>query len=888
MTLPPKYFNAFIALVFSLVCCSAQTSNSALSVTPNPFSKRAVANYTIGSNDTIRLDVFDRFGKLISSPVKNRVLKAGSYADTIALDYQPADNYFVLLTTGSTKPIALRVSKEAPQDTLECFEVRSFHPNGFLNVVSFERFEVGLRLNSFYDSQIERFLNAQTGSTLNPYNPEDRQVAITFTHLPTSNVYSRNGFYFQDISVKGNFWHKEITEFPFRIRFAPPLSGNYKCTASVLIYGNLLCQKDFTFSVTAGGNPGHIKLNHPLRRMQFSNDEMFFAIGENIAWADWEYIYNPNFPSGFTNFWETMSSPRTHQQQRSFISDLADNSGNFVRIRLDPWSVPIESVDKTIPRGTVPLNTADLVKYVNNYHHNQMFMSEMDNTLKVCEEQGVYIMLNILNDIELNINDTADYGAGSLAGWPRNPYSGLLNDKSLSGIRNFFTSESAIQNFKKRLRYIEARWGYSTSVGVWQIINETENISGDYKNPKYNYKYWDDDANFRNEVYNWLCDIRYYLRSFYPKHLVTTGMAGGRGIPDTEAADFLSCLDIVSKHDYTHEFDKKSKQYSARDYNRNQEAIEYFHQERPFIWGEIGLADDVSSLNVYGNAAYHNSIWASLFSGSIGTVLNFKDWPQGAGFRHRDHLNGVKAFSDRINFKQKLLPCLNNSAQKGSHIEYATSKIFTVWMKREDNLVAYGWSRNNSFNWLSETFPNMPPKDQIEVKLVTGWNGEAEFNSFEAEDAIIKIKNLNPKTKYRIDIYNTWDDYGLLETQYERTDKQGLLSFGREMPYFVESPWYPDYAFVLTDIETKQDKNAKSLAEGVYPVPAHDRIVVQANFDADLLKTVKIIDASGRVLIRQMSDNFEIGLDDLSDGFYILEINNGVMTQCIKFIVLHN
>jgi hypothetical protein len=628
-------------------------------------------------------------------------------------------------------------------------------------------------------------------------------------------------------------------------------------------------------------------MNTGLRKMKFENGEVFFAIGENICWAGTE-IQNPNFPAGFTNYWDMMSSPRYHEQQRSFLHDLAVNQGNFVRIRLDPWSVPIESFDKTVPLPVTTVVTRDLVRYVNNYHHNQMFMWEMDKTLSVCEEGNLRIMLNILNDIELNVNDTSVYDPGSLCGWARNPYSGLLNDSTLEGIQKFFVSPEANETFKLRLRYIEARWGYSTSLGVWELINETENISGDYHHSKPNYKLWDESAGFRNSVYGWLCNMRTELQSHYPPHLVTTGMSGGRGVPDTDAADHLPCMDIVEKHDYTIEFNQEAQKYSSRDYNKNQEAIKYYHLQRPFIWGEAGLADGVSPLNVYGDATYHNSVWASIFSGAVGTVLNFKDWGQQAGFAHRNNFNGVKAFTDRINFKQKLVPCINNSDQEGPYTEYSESKVITYWLKREDNALAYGWSRNSGYNWMSETFPNLPTKDKIAMKKETGWNGESELFSFEKKDEMIRLKNLRPRTKYKIEFYNTWDDYDLLETDYQKSDKHGLLSFGRRMPYQKESPWYPDYAFIISQVKDHDSKFDKRLAEGVYPVPASDILFIDLHDDAEIYDTVLIVDLLGRTSEKEIINGNRINISDLQEGIYILRIRNIIFEQTLKFIVLRS
>jgi hypothetical protein len=57
--------------------------------------------------------------------------------------------------------------------------------------------------------------------------------------------------------------------------------------------------------------------------------------------------------------------------------------------------------------------------------------------------------------------------------WEQNPYN-VANGGFLSNATNFFTDPIAMKLTKRKLRYIVARWGYSTSVMGWELFNEVQ------------------------------------------------------------------------------------------------------------------------------------------------------------------------------------------------------------------------------------------------------------------------------------------------------------------------------------------------------------------------------------------------------------------------------
>jgi hypothetical protein len=774
----------------------------------------------------------------------------------------------------------MKLTGRAKIASIDSIEVASFTNNSFKNIPQYSRFEVGLKLPPAIQQSVTAFLSGALSGTVNPYDPDQVAVSCTYSALSTGKTYKRNGFYYQDFTVINNVWTEIDSDYTFRLRFAPPDPGRYAAVVKVHTMDSLIGAASFTFDVVASKNPGHLRINNTLVKLEFSSGKPFFGIGENIPWADLE-VENPNFPR-FQSYWESISTPNSHNIHRAYLDNLADNRGNFVRIRLDAWSVPIESMDKRErPFMPAPHYPEQLTKYVTNYHHNQMFMWEMDRTLEKCEQRNLYILLTIFPDCDFGINDTTQIkGGNTMGGWHKNPYSGLLHDNTINGLHKFFTSEIAKKAAKKRLHYIEARWGYSTSFALWELFNETENLTHDvFGTPPY--FLWDDpDSSIRTDFGIWVCEMQDELHSYYPNHIVTNGTTDGR-FPGTNANLFKACkLDVECKHDYTYEVDTVKNLYASRDYNRNEFCNSQFMKDQPYLFGEIGLVDNVTSLSIKGDAYYHNTVWASVFSGAISTALNLIDYTSSRGINHRLNFPALNEFVQKIPFNHRLIP-YSNFAMYGGYTEYPTSDVLTFWLKKENNQEVWGWTKNNSFNWMSDSYPNLTPSEQENVRERSRWNGEAEFKSFEDDDKKIKVKHLNKRHKYRIQIYGTWDETGILETKYEKTDKNGLLSFGRKMPYYRASPWYPDYAFVLTDVDLEYENKGK---DKVYPSPASDFIYVYADEEEWESPHFEVYDEFGRnVSVPQ--DNTRLNVQAL-EGFYIVKIVDANHSKCFKVIIL--
>lgn len=100
---------------------------------------------------------------------------------------------------------------------------------------------------------------------------------------------------------------------------------------------------------------------------------------------------------------------------------------------------------------------------------NQMIAGEVDRIFAMAEKQGLRIMLVTEDNDEM-------FASGSACNWAYNPYN-IANNGFAAKPDELWTHPGAIKAYQKRLRYILARWGYSTSlwtINAWNDMHDTQ------------------------------------------------------------------------------------------------------------------------------------------------------------------------------------------------------------------------------------------------------------------------------------------------------------------------------------------------------------------------------------------------------------------------------
>jgi len=384
----------------------------------------------------------------------------------------------------------------------------------------------------------------------NPFDPKEVSVTAVFT-CPSGRVAGIPAFYFQDFNRTLAGDEERLSAFGdpcWKVRFAPTEIGEYTFYARLEDEGEVVASNAASFSVSASDSRGFVGTStRDNRYFQFDNGISFFFIGHDVCW----------FGSKGTYDYDT------------YFSSMNLNGEKITRIWMAPWAFGIEWEE---------LGQYDLAE-----------AWRLDYVLEKARETDIYMLLCLMNHGQLQ-------SGGDTGQWNDNPYS-AANGGPLANPADFWKDETAIELFKRRLRYIASRWGYSTQVLAWELWNEVELT---------------DDYSFE-VVAEWHEEMATYLRQIDPYgHLITTSS-------DPRFGD-LGSMGLLTVHRYGPPgfLDIGGALHSM---------IEYFLEryQKPVLVSEFGAdwrwsGDPYTTKDTEG-VQIHNGIWSSVFSGSASSAM---------------------------------------------------------------------------------------------------------------------------------------------------------------------------------------------------------------------------------------------------------------------------
>jgi len=319
----------------------------------------------------------------------------------------------------------------------------------------------------------------------NPYDLNEADVFGVFT-APDGRELVMPGFWLQpmaqtceeDCAIEVL---EPAGEAGWRIRFAPDSPGLWRYSFQVRQQGGpATTVESGTFEVESGEGRGFVRVADNGRYFRFDNGSAYFPIGHNLAWS-----------------WDGAGGIFAYDR---WLRNLAANGGTYARLYVDtPWFIGFE--------WQAP---------VGDYTAAQDDFWRLDYILQTAEELGIYLDVVVLWHQAL-----ANYGgvpvlppaqprrADTSADWSRNPYN-VIKGGPLTSTTQFFTESRARELFRQRLRYLVARWGYSTHIFAWDLLSDADRVLG--YNPEI--------------VLPWLEEMTAFLRTIDPyDHLITIGSA---------------------------------------------------------------------------------------------------------------------------------------------------------------------------------------------------------------------------------------------------------------------------------------------------------------------------------------------------------------------------
>jgi len=537
-----------------------------------------------------------------------------------------------------------------------------FKPYGTVGEVGkFHKLEIGFKLEKQVEREVENFISKRA-TGINPFDPEQIDVTILLT-APNGEQVTTHGFYFLPYYENHNkdMWVQDTTSFKWRMRFAPNQIGKWSGEVKVNVKGFGPASSSFNFDCIESGHKGVIKASKTgtfADRYLYESEtgNTFIPIGHNITTRGRDVTLFRN------------------DLHKKWINELSDNGGNFFRMELPPGGA--------LPDW--PIWPYDSTSYKACYDYSDKLdkMFGFDEIFELAELKEMYF---IMMRHHVEVGPDAHWGA-PWDSWTNNPYKKAFG---LTTSEKYFTDPEIFKVQQNTLRYIFARWGYSpnfTYYSYQEMDIWTEEIGLEEKESL-------------DIVADWIGKTKKYIRDdlhFLSDQFVfpfTSGYPVSK-IKDNSSSPahrMMEESDVVCLHAYHNE---KNQNYSTR-YNYIEGMLKGWSNSKPVILEETGI--QMPDIYCCTGVDFHNNIWSSLFSGSMGTGLHW-NWDRGI------HANGYYVSYNNMDafLKNENLREGNYTQQKWKNDNSSSMKKATIEnfaLKSDDKTKVLGWVHNATFYW---------------------------------------------------------------------------------------------------------------------------------------------------------------------------------------------
>jgi hypothetical protein len=417
-----------------------------------------------------------------------------------------------------------------------------------------------------------------SGTWSNPFDPE--QVAVDgIFRTPDGLTLTMPGFCFQDYQRVHHDKYEELKPAGkpvWKVRFAPTAAGTYRVRLRLTCAGKTVESPEQTFRCTAGGKQhGYLRVSKENSYyLQFDDGTPFFAIGENIA---------------------TLGPMGTEHIDQWYTS-FARAGGNFVRSWWCGGGTDLESwisKDPNVGLGRYKLDQAWRIDYL----------------VEKAETLGIRLMCCLETQQYLRRDKW----------WPQFTYN-AANGGPVTTPADYFVNPKADAFFQKRLRYIVARWSYSTAIFSWQFWNEVS-ACNDFAVPP---------------AAAWHRRMAQYLRGIDPyDHVIQSNFGNLDGHAEI---DGLPDMEVVSTNIYTRRDMGETAAWGTHLMTARYRKPFFLTEYGPGHYGHYAEEDPTGVM-------VHNGLWGAVVSGSAGTGM---PWGWGDWIHRQDMYHYWKAVTDVV------------------------------------------------------------------------------------------------------------------------------------------------------------------------------------------------------------------------------------------------
>ena len=584
-----------------------------------------------------------------------------------------------------------------------------------------------------------------------------------------------------DKTLKVNaFWDGDS----WKLRFAGDETGTWTYTITVLDADGTE-QKPGSFQVTDSEHHGWIgPSDRDSHYLEYSDGTPFYGIGMAVPWL----VYDSRY-----------------YQQPDLLSGLSRYGVNFINWLFTSWDVLL------------------LRESYETYSMEDAL--EFDRLIADAEQQDIKLLLGIwIHDL---LRDDPHPWSG-FYDWESNPFN------QLTGVDEFFSDSASWEYQKKYYRYIIARWGYSSSVGMWHMVAEINGTNAIY-----------DPVAMKNDENGWHNKINSYFIENDPFGHPTT-VSGSGGYDFSEGWEITG---VPQAHEYPYPPDKLKENPDRIAYWADKLFQAY---QKPALVGEFGKSVYEEGKS---ESFLHNGIWAGFMSGACATPLHWwggqiASQPENFSTFNETMMNQLlylSYFAEKIQLAEHNFSTLY-SAPAGEQISLSGMPEGKVYGLKGDSLMLC---------WIYHVF---------------------ETSDQDFSDVGVSVPGL-AEGRYAVSFYNTWEGVWYSE-DLEVNTEDGLLQF--TCPAFTG-----DVAFSIEytgPVDHTGDRREYSGRPRIYPNPCGDHLHVELPVHVGLpgqvelpghVQSIGLMNGSGQEIQVPRSvhgNRISFDLSGCSRGIYLLKI----------------
>lgn len=477
----------------------------------------------------------------------------------------------------------------------------------------------------------------------NPFDDDGVTVAVDL-RSPAGDGITIDAFVYRGFTreIVGGYEHLTPTgPAQWRARFTPPSPGTWswrwRVTDATGSHAENWAQLDV--KPAAASSHGLVRRsNADSRYLRFDDGTPYFPIGENLCW------YN----GGGTFDYER------------WLDRLADQGANYVRLWMPSWAFGLEWIERDA-------SGAFTGSSLGNYESRLDRAWQLDQVMEAAQRRGIQVMLSIQNHGAFSLTNNSE--------WDDNPYN-ASNGGPLTAPRELFTNPEARALFKRRLRYIVARWGAAPNLMSWELWNEVDLV----------------DQPPLEALTDWHREMAGEIRRRDPyEHLVSTSTGQGDALSPSSpfgALWQLDDLDFTQAHFY-------GVGGTATDFTVvfPRIANRLRRYEKPFFVAEAGVdfrgVAETIAADPNGDG-FHDLLWSAPFSGAFGAGMTW--WWDGFidPLNLYSHFGPLVHLVRGIDFPNEGIEIERNSiSASGRSLSVATLRgrdVILVWIKNARDL----------------------------------------------------------------------------------------------------------------------------------------------------------------------------------------------------------